>query len=319
MPKRSRNDGYIPVTDRKRYPTLWFDDGNIVLTTNVSQFRVHRSLLSMNSPVFADMFSMPQTDRLEDTVEGLPVVEISDDDTDLTHLLYFFYDHRYYQGGTETTFEKISGLLRMGTKYQMDDLRNEIIDHLSLAYPSTLEKYLKAVNPKTRLPLFPPFLGQHFAIVNLARETDASILLPAALWRSTCMITFDIVEGPEDSTGTKYILFPTDVKRCIQQKSNSYKMLMKMEHSLPDVPKASECCPPKDEGSVGTCREVASSTVLHHFSISGPEIRDDIDFFTQMDAFEVWRSLVCTSCRKWGRFKALSLACEWVEHVASSI
>ncbi|TDL16694.1 hypothetical protein BD410DRAFT_844207 [Rickenella mellea] len=211
-------DSYIPIQDRKQHPKLWFDDGNIILTTNLSRFRVHRGFLSMSSPVFADMLSMPQpdTNQVEDVYDGLPVVEISDNDTDFTHLLRFFYDHRYYQGGTKTTFEKISGLLRLSTKYQMDYLRNEIIDHLSLAYPSTLENYMKAVDQNTELPLFPSFHGQHFAVVALARETGAYNLLPTALWRSMCMITQDIVEGITDSNGRKnYALPPMDATRQV--------------------------------------------------------------------------------------------------------
>ncbi|TDL15565.1 hypothetical protein BD410DRAFT_693151, partial [Rickenella mellea] len=166
-----------------RHPKLWFKDGNIILTTNASMFRVHQGVLSMHSSVFDDLFSLPQqdSDKVNLTFDGLSVVEISDADADFTHLLRFFYDRRYYQGGTPTTFEIISGLLRMSTKYQLDELRAEIISHLALAYPSTLEKYIEAVEPKAQLPLFPPFEGQHFTIVALARETDASTLLPAAL------------------------------------------------------------------------------------------------------------------------------------------
>ncbi|TDL16691.1 hypothetical protein BD410DRAFT_730988 [Rickenella mellea] len=123
------DDSYILIQHRKQHPKLWFDDGNIVLTTNLSRFRVHRGSLWMNSPVFADMLSMPQPEpsNMEITFEGVPIVQtrMSDNCDDLAHLLNFFYNQRYYQGGTETTFEKISGLLRMSTKYQLDDLRDE--------------------------------------------------------------------------------------------------------------------------------------------------------------------------------------------------
>ncbi|TDL16713.1 hypothetical protein BD410DRAFT_698083, partial [Rickenella mellea] len=176
---------------------LWFNDGNIILTTDTSVFRVHRGILGMHSSVFDDTFTLPQlcSDEVNPMFDGFPVVEICDADSDFTHLLHFFYDRRYYQRGTETTFDIISGLLRMSTKYQLDGLRAEIISHLALAYPSTLEKYLEAVDPNTHLPLFPPFQGQHFAIVALARETGASALLPAALWRSSCVPPDEIVNG----------------------------------------------------------------------------------------------------------------------------
>ncbi|TDL16700.1 hypothetical protein BD410DRAFT_776924 [Rickenella mellea] len=294
-------DLHIAVTGRKRHPTLWFDDGNIILTTNVSLFRVHRGLLSMNSPVFADMLAMPQPDRMEDSFEDLPIVEINDNDTDFTHLLCFFYDRRYYQGGTQTTFEKISGLLRMSTKYQMDDLRNEIISHLSVAYPSTFEKYSDAVDSKTQLRLFPPFHGQHFAVVALARKSDASILLPAALWRSMCMTTRDIEEGIEDSTRTKHSLSPMDAKLCVRHKHHSYKLWVQIEHVLPNVLVASECVRSDPRaGNVLPCRELARFEIMQYqyFATTGPAIRDDHDLFTEMNAFEMWRPLVCDGCRR---------------------
>ncbi|TDL16681.1 hypothetical protein BD410DRAFT_776883 [Rickenella mellea] len=299
MTKRPRNDDYISITKRKRHLTLWFDDGNIILTTNASLFRVHRCLLSMNSPVFADMLSMPQPEHVEDGYEGFPLVEISDNDTDFTHLLCFFYDHRYYQGGSETTFEKISGLLRMSTKYQMDDLRDEVISHLAMAYPSTVKKYLEVVNGETPLPLFPPFRGQHFAVVALARETDASILLPAALWRSMCMPTRDILKGAVDLNGTRYTLSPTDIELCMLRKATVYKNLVRAENTLSNILKKSECIRQRERGdpSIWPCIEIAKSKVVHHFSSHGPPIRDDYDLMIDMRAFEAWRPLVCDSCR----------------------
>ncbi|TDL16702.1 hypothetical protein BD410DRAFT_795103 [Rickenella mellea] len=291
-----------PVTDRIRHPTLWFDDGNIILTTKVSLFRVHRGLLSMNSPVFADMLSIPQPDHIEDGYEGLPVVEISDNDAYFTHLLCFFYDHRYYQGGTETTFEKISGLLRMSTKYQMDDLRNEIISHLALAYPSTLEKYLEVVNAKTQLPLFPPFHGQHFAVVALAREIDASILLPAALWRSMCMPTQDILQGAVDLNGTRHILSPTDIQLCILKKSEEYKRQVGLEHFFGAMMKRTPTCDRQNQRvgnqGVSPCAEIPTDKVLRHFLKTEETSRDNHDMLARLDALEVWRPLICETCRE---------------------
>lgn len=39
---------------------MWLDDGNIILHVENTQFRVHRSVLAMNSMVFQDMFGIPQ-------------------------------------------------------------------------------------------------------------------------------------------------------------------------------------------------------------------------------------------------------------------
>ncbi|TDL15566.1 hypothetical protein BD410DRAFT_756246 [Rickenella mellea] len=192
---------YIALEDKRRHRGLWFDDGNIVLVSNASIYRVHRGFLSMNSPVFAEMLSMPQPDT-NGKLDGIPVVEISDSDADFTHLLHFFYNHRYYQGGSSTSFEKLSGLLRMSTKYQVDELRNEIISQLFFGYPSNFEDYAEAVCPRTQQRFFPPFDGQHFAVAVLARDTDASVILPAALWRSSCERFTSISNGIRSGDGT---------------------------------------------------------------------------------------------------------------------
>jgi hypothetical protein len=56
---------------------LWFDDGNIILHAESTQFRVHRSILSASSSVFRDMFSLPQPEN-ENVVDRCPVVRVSD-------------------------------------------------------------------------------------------------------------------------------------------------------------------------------------------------------------------------------------------------
>lgn len=38
--------------------TFWLDDGNVVLQTSTTQFRVHKSVLKMHSTFFEDMFTL---------------------------------------------------------------------------------------------------------------------------------------------------------------------------------------------------------------------------------------------------------------------
>ena len=71
----------------------WFDDGNIILQAENTQFRVHRSLLSNQSVVFSDMFSMPQPMALDPLVDGCPVVFLSDKADDLELVMAIFYDN----------------------------------------------------------------------------------------------------------------------------------------------------------------------------------------------------------------------------------
>ena len=45
---------------------IWLEDGNIVLQAENMQFKVHRGLLARVSPVFADVFSVPQPTQPQD-------------------------------------------------------------------------------------------------------------------------------------------------------------------------------------------------------------------------------------------------------------
>lgn len=75
----------------QRHPDLWFDDGSIVLKVQTTLFKVHRTLLSSHSTVFADIFSVPQP-ATQDQVEGCTIVEAPDSANDFTCLLKAIYD-----------------------------------------------------------------------------------------------------------------------------------------------------------------------------------------------------------------------------------
>lgn len=79
-PSSSSNNGLA------HHEEFWFDDGNIVLVAGNTAFRVYRGLLSAHSTVFSDMFEASSPMDGE-TLEGCPVVRLSDSAQDLAHLL----------------------------------------------------------------------------------------------------------------------------------------------------------------------------------------------------------------------------------------
>lgn len=73
---------------------FWYADGNIVLQAGNTQFKVHRGVLSRQSSVFEDMFSIPQP---ADNQNGeCPVVVLSDSVEDWEVLLTLLYDALRY-------------------------------------------------------------------------------------------------------------------------------------------------------------------------------------------------------------------------------
>jgi BTB/POZ domain len=62
----------------------------ILQSTNLVNFRVHKSVLVISSPLFRDMFSLPQPPN-DETVDGLPVVHLPEDAEILNSLISMLY------------------------------------------------------------------------------------------------------------------------------------------------------------------------------------------------------------------------------------
>lgn len=73
----------LPVRSKR----IWFDDGNVVLQVENTQFKVHKSVLALHSNVLRDMFALPQPSN-----EECPVVLHHDSCVDWDRVLGIFYD-----------------------------------------------------------------------------------------------------------------------------------------------------------------------------------------------------------------------------------
>lgn len=86
--KRKRGNEEEALSPAAVLSDIWFEDGNIVLQAEATQFKVHRSMLGRNSSVFKDMFAIPQPSTSQaELVEGCVVVQLSDSAVDVTHVL----------------------------------------------------------------------------------------------------------------------------------------------------------------------------------------------------------------------------------------
>jgi len=90
--KRRRKDS---PEDEHAKPSIcsqpWFEDGNVILEAEATQFRVYRGILAANSTVFKDMFEFAQPEG-DGNVDGCPVVQLSDSAEDLQHVLMVLHD-----------------------------------------------------------------------------------------------------------------------------------------------------------------------------------------------------------------------------------
>ena len=76
------------------HPTIDVPDANIVIrSSDLVDFRVHKSVLIMASPVFEDTLALPQPENSE-SVDGLPVVELKEDSELLNDFFSILYPIR---------------------------------------------------------------------------------------------------------------------------------------------------------------------------------------------------------------------------------
>jgi predicted transcriptional regulator len=80
-----------------RHGSLYLADGNLVVAASsgggtMMLFRVHQSMLALQSPVFAGMFTLPPPDANQDVYDGAPFVHMPDDAKDIESLLKVLYN-----------------------------------------------------------------------------------------------------------------------------------------------------------------------------------------------------------------------------------
>ena len=98
------------------------DASIIVRSSDQVNFRVHKSLLAMSSPFFEDMLSLPQPPD-DEAVDGLPVVQLSEDAGVLNCLISLFFPISPVIPGS---YEKVYALLAACQKYDMVSIQSYI-------------------------------------------------------------------------------------------------------------------------------------------------------------------------------------------------
>ncbi|KAF8989031.1 hypothetical protein BDQ17DRAFT_1393350 [Cyathus striatus] len=156
---------------------LWFDDGSVILQAEATLFKVHRTVLSRHSSVFRDMFSVPQPYD-EPTLDGCPLVHLSDSASDIAELLEVLYD-KSYNVREAVPFPTLAAMLRLGRKYDFEHLRDEALIRLTSEFPTTLNEWESLAEEFTHIKYQRGIL---FDVINLAREMSVNSVLPAAYY-----------------------------------------------------------------------------------------------------------------------------------------
>jgi len=98
------------------------DASLIIRSSDLVNFRVHKSVLAMASPIFGDLLSLPQPSDSE-SVDGLPVVQLSEDGELLNSLVSMLYPVRRV---IPDSHDKLLYLLAACQKYDMVQVQSYI-------------------------------------------------------------------------------------------------------------------------------------------------------------------------------------------------
>ena len=101
-------------------------------------FRVHKSRLAASSPVFKDVFSLPQPSN-DETVDGLPVVRLLEDAGTVRALIIALYGTHFE---IPASYESVLALLGAAQKYDMPAVKSSVLDRVGrVSVPAKAQVY----------------------------------------------------------------------------------------------------------------------------------------------------------------------------------
>ncbi|KAI0800654.1 hypothetical protein C8Q74DRAFT_1364354 [Fomes fomentarius] len=225
----------------KKDSELWFEDGNVVVVAQQTAFRVHRSVLSRHSDTFSGLFTLPQpADPAKiESLDGCPVVRVSDSSHDFKHLLNVLYDGARYElleSRNTPEFSTLAALARLGHKYEMTKIFASAMKRLSALFPTDYHIWHENLRLATGTVMqvdgseTEQIGGQGVHALeqvtggktnpieacNLFRQAEQFHLLPVAMLFCTYLPVPSLLNGILRADGSTERLSPEDLQCCIE-------------------------------------------------------------------------------------------------------
>ncbi|KAI0742372.1 hypothetical protein C8Q80DRAFT_1258645 [Daedaleopsis nitida] len=210
--------------------TFWFSDGSLVLVAGTSAFKIYHGVLASQSAVFADMLSLPRSST-DPSINGCPILELLDSPEDLRYLLQVLFPPPMMSPGGTSSFPRVSAVVRLSHKYQMDALLRQGIDILTGYYTTTYSQWLK----RDEYPHLKPLPIHAIDAVYLARLTETDSMLPTALLQCS-FLEERVITGHKREDGTCVKLSDTDVQRGIAARRQLMEADLAGLRSLQKIP-----------------------------------------------------------------------------------
>ncbi|KAJ7502975.1 hypothetical protein B0H11DRAFT_1711569, partial [Mycena galericulata] len=229
---------------------IWHNDGSVVLQAEDTQFRVHWSVLALHSSFFRDLQGLPQPAD-QPSVEGCPVVELSDPVEYVEYLLGALYNP-FVISPRALSLPTLGALIQLGRKYDFHQL-----PALATRTPDTLEWWpYKA----TRIVHYEGLL---YDILTLARENNILSALPCAYYRIIMRYSQDdLFDGISRRDGTTASLSPIDLRRCVLGRQSLVQSQLDLENTLQFLATHIGGCP--DNTECGRARRLICSEFFWH-------------------------------------------------------
>ncbi|KAM5540464.1 hypothetical protein V8D89_005922 [Ganoderma adspersum] len=127
---------------QKKHDNYYFDDGNIVFEVEGILYRLHRSILERHSPVFRELFMVPQPDGSNEGISNRhPIVLEGIDPKDFGRLLSLLYPQTLGDCKLSNADEWMS-IFDQADRWQMDYLREHALNQLRTTYISPIAKIM---------------------------------------------------------------------------------------------------------------------------------------------------------------------------------
>ncbi|KDR86008.1 hypothetical protein GALMADRAFT_235195 [Galerina marginata CBS 339.88] len=178
--KRTQSGGEGGIQEAQKSAAYWFDDGNVILQAENTQFRVHRGIIIRHSQVFRDMFSLPQPEK-ETLSEGCPLIHVSDAPKDWENTFSVLYDHNVSYASTAIlALPLLASMLRIGKKYEFNNLQSLALERIRKELPDSLDSWDETFGPENGMNGLIVESDYEIDIVNVLLETGFQTLLPMA-------------------------------------------------------------------------------------------------------------------------------------------